>query len=239
MASLLRWAAPRSASPTSLCAPASSKPFLGSPRGLGGFRRHMLPLTRVPSHHHHGRVLCLLITNRQNVQMAPPILRWPRKGDHRFPPHLSPCISGHLCGPDPMLCAIPGGALQTLTREKLAGPRSLPSAPEPSFPFIVCCSRRQADALDDSHRAETRRLSCKPSVALNWLRPRLPVLQAERQGVCSALVWGFVADVLCFETGSHCTAALIWDWQSPASAPVSGLSGSGSGRARPRARGML
>lgn len=120
----------------------------------------------------------VLITNRQNVQMAPPIPRWPRKGDHRFPPHLSPCISGHLCGPDPMLCAIRGGALQTLTREKLAGPRSLPSAPEPSFPFIVCCSWRQADALDDSHRAETRRLSCKPSVALNWLRPRLPVLQA-------------------------------------------------------------
>lgn len=31
----------------------------------------MLPLTRVPGHHHHGLLPCLLITTRQNDQIVP------------------------------------------------------------------------------------------------------------------------------------------------------------------------
>lgn len=69
-------------------------------------------------------------------------------------------------------------------------------------------------------------MSRKPSVASHLVRP-LPqcgkhTLRTVLEGLGLAWLLGFVADGLSFETGSHYTATLIWDWQSPASAPVSG-----------------
>lgn len=79
----------------------------------------MLPLTWTPSHHYHGLVLCLLITNRQNGQMVPPISRWlTEAGYHRrfvslqsilftsLPASLGTCVPRGSSSVDLTLCSV-------------------------------------------------------------------------------------------------------------------------------------